>query len=277
MTHDFGPFRYAFGAHPASYAGAAGHAIVFFGGLLLYLAAPIVLNLLTTRPSMVAIGESIWPADPERRTIVIALVAPVLLAAAGAVLLKIRIGSLWMMSGMTLLPVALLSSPLVSVSRSAAVRLLALAIIYPLVMVAASPGIALVIHFQGVPHYATHYQLIARAMEDAWTERTNNPLRIIGSSTDVVNGIVFYFEGQPSTLDIMTPVQTPWVDEGRIRREGIVIVGPMPESDCVKALDNYAANASSAKIEDVYLARRYFGALDKPVLYRIVTVLPEAP
>jgi hypothetical protein len=275
MIHDFGPFRYAFGAHPASYAGAAGYAIVFFGGLLLYVAAPIVLNLLTTRPSMVAIGESIWPADPERRTIVIALVAPVFLAAAGAVMLKIKIGSLWMMSGMTLLPVVLVSSPLVSVSRSAAVRLLALAIIYPLVMLAASPGVALVIHFQGVPHYATHYQLIARAMERVWSERTNQPLRIIGSSTDVVNGIVFYFEDQPSTLDIMTPAQTPWVDAGRIKREGVVIVCPVPETACVNAMDDYAARAPAAQIEDVYLARRYFGALDKPVLYRILTILPE--
>src|SRR5208337_3803375 len=43
-THDFGPIRYAFGAHPVNYAGAVGHAVFFLGGILAYIAAPLVLN-----------------------------------------------------------------------------------------------------------------------------------------------------------------------------------------------------------------------------------------
>ena len=116
---------------------------------------------------------------------------------------------------MTLLPVALLSSPLVSVPRQAAVRLLALAIVYPALMAAASPVIALVIHREGVPNYGSHYQLIARAMERAWNGRTDKPLRIVGSDAAIVNGIVFYFANLPSTLDIIDSGGTPWVDSPR--------------------------------------------------------------
>jgi hypothetical protein len=176
---------------------------------------------------------------------------------------------------MTLLPIGLLSSPLVTMPRSAAIRLLALAMLYPVVMAAAAPAIAVVIHREGVPNYATHYQLIARAVERAWSKRTFEPLRIVGSYSAIVNGIVFYFENQPSTLDIVDPARTPWVDDARIKREGIVIVCPVPEAACVDALNSYAARATGAQIEDVDLARRLFGALDQPVRYRILVIPPQ--
>jgi hypothetical protein len=155
------------------------------------------------------------------------------------------------------------------------VRMLALALVYPIVMAVAAPGIAFVTHRAGVPDYASHYQLIARAVDAAWSKRTDRPLRVIGSYGPIVNGIVFYFEDPPSTLDIITPAETPWVDDDRIKREGIVIVCPVPETKCVNAMNGYAARFPNAKIEDVNLARRFFGALDKPVHYQIVTIPPE--
>ncbi len=275
VTHDFGPLHYAFSSHPTSYSGAIGYALLFLGGTLAFVAAPIVLNLLATRPSWVAIGDSLWPAKGERRTAMVALTAPIILAALGGILLKVRIGALWTMSGMTLLPVALLSSPLVSVSRQAAVRLLALAILYPIAMAVAAPGIALVIHHEGVSNYATHYQLIAQAIRRSWNARTAEPLRIVGSYSDIVNGIIFYFDERPSTLDIVAPAQTPWVEPNRIRREGAAIVCPVPERRCLRAFDRYVADYPNAAIEDIELARRYFGTLDKPVRYRMLIIPPQ--
>ena len=187
-THNFEPLRYAFAAHEATLAVAAYYAVAFLAGTAAYVAAPIVFNLMATRPSKAAIGDSIWPPAGDRRTVLIALAAPILLAALGSIPLEVRIDPLWAMSGMTLLPVVLLSSPLVSVPRQAAVRLLALAIVYPALMAAASPVIALVIHREGVPNYGSHYALIARAVERAWNGRTDKPLRIVGSEAAIVNG-----------------------------------------------------------------------------------------
>ena len=88
-THDFEPFRYAFGGAPGDAGrGGATYAVVFLGGILAYIAAPMVLNLIATRPSMVAIGDSIWPPAGDRRTVVIALAAPIFLAALGSILLE---------------------------------------------------------------------------------------------------------------------------------------------------------------------------------------------
>ena len=177
---------------------------------------------------------------------------------------------------MTLMPIALLSSPLLRLSRQAAVRLLALAVMFPLVMVAVSPGIAAVIHRTGVPHYASHYRLIARVVERAWRTHTKQPLRIVGSYDTVVNGIVFYLDGQPATFDIVAPALTPLINEERIATEGIAIVCPEPEASCVAAMKAYAARYAAGPIETVYFARRYFGVLDRPVPYQILIIPPRS-
>ena len=275
VTHDFESLRYAFGSHPATYLSATAHAFVFLAGVLAFIAAPIVLGLLAARPSAAAIRDTLWPTDDQRRTIVVAFVAPILIAALSAIPLKVTVGSLWMMSGMTLLPIVLLSSPLVTITRSSTVWLLTAAIVYPTLMVVASPVIAMVIHREGVTHYAAHYRLIARAVERAWVDHTKAPLRIVGSDSPIVNGIVFYFEEQPSTLEILNHAETPWVDENRVEREGAAIVCPLPESACIAALAAYAKRFHDIKVTDVALARRYFGALDTPVHYRILIIPPQ--
>jgi 4-amino-4-deoxy-L-arabinose transferase-like glycosyltransferase len=275
IMHHFEPVTYAIAAHPATHAAAARSAIIFMVGVLGYIAVPILFGLLAAQPTVAAIRDTIWPAEPERRTIIIAFVIPILFGALTAVAFTVRISPLWTMSAMSLLPIVLLSSPLVVITRNAAVRLLAMAIVFPLIMIAASPVIAIVIHREGVPNYATHYRLIARAVERAWHERTNEPLRIIGSYSGIVNGIVFYFDDAPSTLDIITPAQTPWVDEDRIRREGIALVCPVPETFCVQALNAYVARYPDAKVKDVGLARRYLGTLDTKVNYRIAIIPPQ--
>ena len=275
MTHDFELFRYALEAHPATLAGAVYYAAAFLGGTVAYIAAPMALNLIATRPSKAAILDSIWPPAGERRTVLVALAAPILLAVLVSIPLEVGIDALWAMPALTLLPVALLSSPLVSVPRLAAVRLLALTIVFPVLMAAVSPVIALVIHREGVPNHASHYALIARAVERAWNGRTDKPLRIVGGDAAMVNGTEFYFANPPATLDINNPPDTPWVHDDRIKRDGIAIVCPVPQTHCVQTMNNYAARFAGAQAEDVELARRYFGTSDKPVEYRILTIPPQ--
>lgn len=274
-THGLEPIHYAIESHPATLARAAFSVAMFFGGILAYLVAPIGLTWAASHPGRPAIRDALLPAEPARRIIVIAFAAPLLLAAMVAIPLRVQIGALWTMSAMTLLPVVLLSSPLVRFSRMAGVRLLALAIAFPLVMVAVSPVIAMVIHREGVPNYATHYRLIAQAVERAWHQRTDAPLRIVGSETSIVNGLVFYLASAPSTLDIVSPAQTPWVTDDRIKSEGLAIVCPKPEDLCRHALDLYAVRYPVAAIDDVALARSYFGVFDRPMHYQIVIILPQ--
>ena len=84
---------------------------------------------------------------------------------------------------MTLLPVVLLSSPLVAVSRRALTWLLAAAIAFPVLMVLAAPFIAVWIHREGVPNYATHYRLLAQAIDRTWRAETQRARCAMSAAT----------------------------------------------------------------------------------------------
>jgi 4-amino-4-deoxy-L-arabinose transferase-like glycosyltransferase len=273
-AHAFMPFSYAMEAHSGTSALALFSALIFTSNGLAYAAAAMVLCVLATRPSWAAIRDTLWPAEPERRTLVIAFAAPFAFAALIAVLLMVAIESIWVTPGMTLLPIVLLSSPLVAISRQAAVRLLALAVVFPLFMLAVSPLVALGLHLSGVPDNGSDYRAIAQAVERVWRAHTDQPLRIVGSTT-FVNGIVFYFKDQPSTLDINNPKVTPWVSVDRIGREGAAIVCPEADAFCMRALRGHAAYYHVVADESVVVSRRFFGFASPPERYEIIVIPPD--
>jgi 4-amino-4-deoxy-L-arabinose transferase-like glycosyltransferase len=273
IAHHFVSFSYAIETHPATFLTAAVSALGFTGSTLCYIAAPVVFSLFAAQPSAAAICDTLWPSDPDRRTLVIAFAAPFLFAVLTAVLLQVEIEPLWAISAMTLFPVVLLSSPLVIIPRPAALQLLALAVVFPLIMVAVSPLIAIGVHAAGVPNFESDYRLVARAVERAWRAHSDKPLRIVGSGA-ILNGIAFYFLSQPWTFDVADPSQTPWVSDDRIRSEGMAIVCPETEPFCMRALIGDAVHYHATSDEHVVLARHYLGTYDAPVRYEIVIIPP---
>jgi 4-amino-4-deoxy-L-arabinose transferase-like glycosyltransferase len=273
-THGFTTVDFAFTSHATTLAHAAAGSLYFLASVLGYIAAPIIFAGVATLPSGAAIKDTLWPKAPERRTILIAFAAPLVLAALVAVPARADLDPLWSMSAMTLLPVVLFASPLIHVNRTVAVYILAFAMIFPLLLLAASPVIALVIHRQGVTNYASHYRLIAQVVEQAWRGATDKPLRIVGGNRPVVDGSNFYFADPPATFVVTEPMRTPWVDQARIAREGIAIVCPQVEPACLRELNAFVTRYGG-KTENVALARRYFGSSDTPIDYRIAIIPPQ--
>jgi hypothetical protein len=275
-THGFSTFRFAMTSHVTTFPEAVQWSVYFLLSVLGYMAPAIVLGALVTYPRLAAVKDALWPADAEHRFFIIALVTPFVLAALVAIAVQARLDPLWSMSGMTLLPVVLLCSPLLSVDRTAAIRLTAMAVIFPLIMVAASPAIAIVLHRNSLQNnYGTHYRLIAQAVEKAWRQQTDEPLRIVGSFRTVVDGTNPYFPSRPATFAITSTWRTPWVDDDRIKRDGIAIVCPEPETDCMAELHAYAQRFGAKSVEDVTLARRYFGTDDQRTRYWIAIIPPQ--
>jgi len=272
VANDFAPFTYAVAAHQSTLASAAMSGLGFLLGVAGYLAAPVVIALAVARPSLRAIADSVWPHTPERRLALVAFAAPLVLPALATVLLKVEIVSLWAMSAMTLLPVVQLSSPLITVPRRAAVLLLVAAVVFPILMVLASPFIAVWIHREGLPNYAAHYRLVAQAIDKTWRDETTAPLRYLGSYTNIVNGVSFYLPGRVSTLDIVGPSSTPWSDEASVARAGIALVCPEGEPLCMHFLNMRAGKATR---HAVTLSRKHWGVADKPVRYVIVILPPK--
>jgi hypothetical protein len=135
----------------------------------------------------------------------------------------------------------------------------------------AAPVIAIVIHREGLSHHATHYRLLAAAVDRFWRETTDKPMRFVGSYTNMVNGVVFYLRDRPSTLEINEPRVTPWADAASVARAGIALVCPEQESSCMEKLN---ARSRGLPRHAVTLSRRYFGVADAPVRYVIVIVPP---
>jgi 4-amino-4-deoxy-L-arabinose transferase-like glycosyltransferase len=273
-THAYMPFSYAMEAHSGTSAFAPFSALIFTSNAFAYGVVAIVLCVLATRPSWAAIRDTLWPSEPERRRLLIAFAAPFLFAVLIAVLLTVAIESIWVTPAMTLLPIVLLSSPLVAISRLGAVGLLALAVVFPLLMLVISPLVAIGLYLSGVPDKGSDYRTVAQTVEGVWRAHTDQPLRIVGSTT-FVNGIIFYFKGQPSTLDIDNPKLTPWVGVDRVRREGAAIVCPETDAFCMRALHGYAAYYGVVADENAVVSRHFFGFASPPERYEIIIILPD--
>ena len=82
VGQDFAPFTYAVVAHQSTLARAALSGLGFLLGIAGYIAPAVVLSALVTRPSIAAVGDTLWPREPARRFALIAFAAAV--AAAGA-------------------------------------------------------------------------------------------------------------------------------------------------------------------------------------------------
>jgi hypothetical protein len=217
----------------------------------------------------------LWPGDPRRRLAVLIFFLPLLLPALMAVVTAEKVVSLWALAGMTLLPVVLLSSPRIVIPRVAAVRILAIALSFPVLAVVAAPIVAVVTHFKQIPNYGAQYSLIAEAAGKVWRDTTDLPLRLVGSYDNVLNGSVFYFPDRPSTFEIVTPALTPWTDEERIARQGILLYCPVSESRCMTALNRRAAAAPQGRRVEVDLSRTFLGISGPVTRYAIVAIPPQ--
>jgi len=273
--HGFGTFGYALESHPGTVIEAFASGIGYIAGALGYAAVPILLAGIASRPTLADMADLLSPGDPPRRLAVIVFILPLVLPALLAVVTSEKVVSLWAIGGMTLLPVVLLSSPRIVIARIAAIRILAVAVLFPVLAVLAAPIVAMVTHFHGIPNYGTQYSLVAEAAGKVWRETTEAPLRLIGSYDNVLNGSAFYFPERPSTFEIVNPALTPWTDEARIARQGILLFCPIAENRCMDALNRRAATAPRARRIEVDISRTFLGMPGPVNRYTIVALPPQ--
>jgi hypothetical protein len=273
--HGFAAFGYALESHPATLFEALRSGVVYVASAVGYIAIPVLMAVAVARPSRVAIADTLWPADPSRRTVVVAFALPLLLPIVAAIIAREDVIPIWTLSTMTLLPVALLSSPLATLPRAGIVRILAIAIALPIVCLLASPFVALAIHLRGVENYGTHYRLVAQDVEKLWHEATGRPLRLVGGTANLLYGSMFYFADRPSDYEIASPQLTPWVDDARIARDGIALYCPVADGPCMKALDAWAARSGGSKRSEIEVSRRFLGSADKPERYVVLIIPPR--
>jgi hypothetical protein len=275
-ANDFMPFAYAMETHPGTVFESIRSGFEYVEGAAAYAALPVLLAALAAWPTLGpgALRDTVWPATPERRLVLLAFALPFALPLLLAVAAHEMVTSLWAIGGMTLLPVVLLSSPLIAIAAPAARRILGLALAFPLIALAASPLIAFVIHRQGVPNHAAHYRQLAQAVETAWGAATDRPLKVIGSYNNLLYGVFFYLPRDVAPLEIVSPRVTPWIGDADVDRVGIALVCPVDDNNCLQALDRRTRGHPAWRGE-VAISHRYLGDADPPERFVIAIVLPR--
>jgi Dolichyl-phosphate-mannose-protein mannosyltransferase len=283
VNHDFISFSYATGTHETA---TFGQSVVKVAGFLAggagYAAVPVLMVVALSRPPAAAFKDILLPHDPNRRFVAVTFWTLLLLPAAVALIFGFELNSLWTMSAFVLLPVVLLSSPLLVLSRQAITAIVAFAIAVPAVVLAASPGIAFALHVFRVSPSEASGKLLAERVQDEWQNTTASPLRIVAGDYDTANVVAFYLPEQPAALPLAEPATAPWVTPERMAREGVALTCSMGKvgHDCeglpMQAIDKIVANnPEGSRRSEVTIERSYFGEPGKPGRFLIVIVPPR--
>jgi 4-amino-4-deoxy-L-arabinose transferase-like glycosyltransferase len=274
FANDFAPFSYAVLVHgeaspTAALAGVAG----YLSGSLAYVAVPIGFVALAARPDRKALKDMAWPAAGERRLAASAFWAMLLVPAVIAPLAGVRLTSLWSMSAWALLPVMLLSSPLVVISRSDAARILAVAAAFPLAMLAIAPAVGMVVSHSGMP-WEGHSSRLAKPVARLWRETTSRPLKVFGSTDIFSYGVPFYLPGHPVPVHALEREAT-LQEKTLIEENGAALLCPVTDAHCLASAAALAASGPAGKQAEIEVSRRYLGVDGNPARYYLVTIPPR--
>jgi 4-amino-4-deoxy-L-arabinose transferase-like glycosyltransferase len=242
-----------------------------FGGTLGYAAGAIALVLIFVRPRPVAMADGFLPQD-ERRTAAMLFWIPLLLPAVPALIKNINLLSLWNTPALNLLPVMLLGSPLVTMSRVAVLRIASVVTLATLLIVAASPLVAFALLKSGVENDAAYARLLMAATEREWHKDTDKPLRMIGGPFALVSSMAFYGTDRPSTYANFQKYLSPWADDARIRRHGMAIVC-WDDPLCLHYMNEVAAQFGGGRRAEATVQRHWLGFTGEPRRF-ILTIVP---
>jgi hypothetical protein len=284
VREDFSPFIIVRGLRAAqSLADWLQTVAEYTFGTLGYAAFAVALVVAGVRPSRAAIRDTVWPADPQRRTAAILFWVPLLLPFLAAAITGTRLLSLWSMPALGLLPVVLLMSPLIVAPRRAVVHTAAIAMAVAVGALIAAPLLAWW-QLAGVPHHANYPRLLAAELAAEWKRTTQQPLKFIGGPFELVNPVSFYLPEHPLTyylLDFRLRPQymwylAPWADQASIKRDGVAVVCPSSDGDCMRYMNSFLALVPHTQPREVMLRRRWLGFEGPPARFTIAVALPSA-
>src|ERR1700730_10888852 len=220
FANDFAPFSYAVLVHgEASSESSLEGALGYLLGSVAYVCVPLLIVIFLMRPDGKTLKDMGWPPEPSLRLAAVSFWATLLLPALIAPAIGVRLTSLWSMSAWTLLPIMLLSSPLITVARKDAARILAAAIAFPLFMVAIAPAIAFAVQRAGQASDG-HSSLLAQPVQQLWSDTTDQPLKIFGSTDVFTYGVPFYLPEHPIAVHVLERPATTH-EEALIEKNGV--------------------------------------------------------
>ena len=242
----------------------------YLGGSLAYVAVPLII-FLALRPGRAGIADALRPPDADRRLVAVLFWASLLLPAIANLIVPVRLTALWTIPNWTLLPVILLGPAAIAVSRGFAAKVMAAAIVVPLLALIASPMIAAVKQSQAPTGSHAHERALTQAAEALWREQTARPLRLAGGDGELVYGIAFY------ATDRIVAIADPLAAAAaqRIDRDGIVLACTGDDKSCLSVIDAVSRRHGGRR-EEIELRRDYWGIPGVPARYVLFAAPPKS-
>ena len=246
-----------------------------FGGTFAYASIAMGLVVAFVRPNMAAIADSWrWPRD-ERRTAAMLFWVPLALPVVPSLAKGITLISLWNTPALNLLPVMMLASPLVVVTRQMVERIAYAITAITLLVVIASPVIGYAILKRGVENDAAYARLLMHEAEAEWRAATGKPLKMIGGPFVLVSTAAFYGADKPSTFADFSPYLSPWASPERVARDGMVVMvaNDSPWFDYTR--DKLKSYPNARPVKEITLTRKWLWFDSAPRRFQITVVPPK--
>jgi 4-amino-4-deoxy-L-arabinose transferase-like glycosyltransferase len=257
FANDFGPFHYALTVHAgASSAFAAAKAVVYLVEGPLYVAILCAALAYAAYPKLRPLAEAVWPRDPDRRMLAVILAVEFFLPVMTAPWFGAVLTPLWTIQEWFLLPILLLSSSGVVVSRARIAHVGYLVAAATLAVLLASPAVAWVRFFQDPTDERLYYRDVSEEVTDLWHQAAGRRLPIVTGGLNIVSALNFYSSDQPDAAHFYPFAPEPWITKERMAREGWAMVCDNTDTGCVaRARALHKENPASRLVEFTATAR----------------------
>ncbi len=253
------------------------HALwVYVAGTFAYGLGALALVAVLIHPSNAAVRDSWFVLEPQRRPATLLFWTPLITPIFAALAFHTALQSIWNGPAYNLLPVMMLATPLVTVTRIDAMRIAAIVTAGTLVAIAVSPLVAFVLLKQGVENEAAYAKLLADATERQWRDSTNAPLRLVGGRFVIVSATSFYMSDRPSIFSDFSFYLSPWVSMARINSDGMAVVCTADDDWCIENFSDIAQSKPGVRRSEVVLTRHWLGFAGGSRRFVIGTIPPPA-
>jgi hypothetical protein len=253
-------------------------ALAFLMACALYVSIPLAIFSFALRPSKNVIAATIFPSTVDLRFIALMFWAVLLLPIPIALAANAQLVSTWAIPTMTLLPIVLLGSPLLTLKTDTSIRIVAVAIAFPFLALLVAPLVALNVFLNPNATGASYYRLLSTEVQRIWRDETDRPIRLVVGHRGAAVGTAFYSADHP----VVNPRDTATDDTSRrsslfnldsdtVRRQGVAAVCMGNVSDCAWLRHLLP---SPGRLQEVTLTRRFLGWSGKPAVFSIIALPP---
>lgn len=228
-------------------------------GTLGYSAVAVLTCIVLVQPPPAAWRDVLFLCDAGRRMALLIFWLPLLVPVAVAAITRTNLLSLWNTESLALLAVVLLSSPLITVTRTVAARITGFAIVVSVAALIASPIVAATKLSAGVENDASYVPAAVVAIDREWKTATDRPLKILAGPFGLANSIAFTLKDRPSTFADFSPYVSPWVDAQALLRKGLAVICPSRDTACMRNVDALRKKRPEARRVEVELTPRWLG------------------